>query len=313
MILVTEAIVTNERNETLLILRDDVRTWCQPGGALEAGELPDEAVAREVEEETGVQVHPVRLVGLTFTPRRRGDELVLTFRCIQRGGELSSSPEALRVAFLPAASLPTPMLAMHRQRLEKGLRHAGGPPDWDVYRYPWYLRLARPLLDQYLNLRNRLTGRNYEPPPGWESAAFVVIRDDAGRVLWVKRRDHAVWNLPGGGAQPGEAPWTAALRETREETGLDVRLDGLTGIYVKPENRIVFVFTARMARGALAPNEEAQAFGYFAPGEEPPNSLPKHVARVADAVGPDEITLFRRQDEPATDLAVLARSGNDSC
>jgi ADP-ribose pyrophosphatase YjhB (NUDIX family) len=251
MILVTEAIVTNERNETLLILRDDVRTWCQPGGALEAGELPDEAVAREVEEETGVQVHPVRLVGLTFTPGRRGDELVLTFRCIQRGGEPNASPEALQAAFLPASPLPAPMLAMHRQRLQKGLRHAGGPPDWHRYDYPWYLRLARPLLDRYLNLRNRLTGRSYAPPPEWESAAFAVLRDDAGRVLWVKRRDYAVWNLPGGGRQHGEAPWVTVARETREETGVEIGLDGLAGVYVKRGNQMVFVFDAHITAGSV--------------------------------------------------------------
>jgi 8-oxo-dGTP diphosphatase len=306
MIIVVEGIVTNHWNEALFILRDDVRTWCQPGGALEAGELPDEAVVREVTEETGVQIYPVRLVGLTFTPGGRGDQLVLTFRCIQRGGEVAPSPEALQVAFLPVAAIPSPMLAMHRQRLEKGLRHAGGPPLWDAYRYPWYLRLARPVLDGYLNLRNRLTGRQYTPPPDWEVAAFAVIRDEAGRVLWVKRRDHAVWNLPGGGGQTGEAPWHTALRETREETGLDVQLDELTGVYVKPGNHIVFVFTARVTGGALAPNEEVQEFGYFPPGEEPPNSLAKHVSRVADAVGPDEVTLFRRQDERAADLPALA-------
>lgn len=306
MILVAEGVVTNQWNEALFILRDDVRTWCQPGGALEAGELPDKAVAREVAEETGVQVYPVRLVGLTFTPGRREDQLVLTFRCIQRGGELAPSPEALQAAFLPVASLPSPMLAMHRQRLELGLRHAGGPPEWGAYHYPWYLRLARPVLDGYLNLRNRVTGRQYTAPPDWQVAAFAVIRDEEGRVLWVKRRDHAVWNLPGGGGQMGEAPWSTAVRETREETGLEVRLDGLTGVYVKPANRIVFVFTARITGGALAPNEEAQEFGYFAPGEEPPNSLPKHIARVADAVGADEVTLFRRQDEPASDLPGMA-------
>lgn len=308
MRMVTEAIVTNQWNEALFILRDDVRTWCQPGGALEAGELPDEGVAREVKEETGVEVYPVRLVGLTFTPGSTS-QLIFTFRCIQRGGEPHPSDEALQVAFLPVKPPPAPMLAMHRQRLETGLHHAGGPPDWSEYHYPWYLRLARPLLNQYLNARNRITGRLYSPPPDWHSAAFTVIRDGAGRVLWVRRRDPAVWNLPGGGGEAGEAPWVTATREAREETGLEITLDELSGVYVKPGNQMIFVFTATSVGGVLAPTEEAIEFAYFAPGEEPPDALPKHAARVADALGPDEVTLFRHQDEPPADLERLARRG----
>ncbi len=312
MRLVADAIVTNEWNETLLIRRDDTRTWAQPGGALDAGELPDAAAVREVEEETGVKVYPVRLVGLTFTANRRDDQLVFTFRCIQRGGEIRRSIEATEVGFLPAARLPSRMLAPHRQRLEQGLRHAGGPPHWRSYRFPWYLRLGRPLLFLYLNARNRVTGRTYQPPPDWQSAAFVVIRDDGGRVLWVRRKDYNVWNLPGGAGLAHEAPWQTAVRECREETGLSVRLDGLSGVYVGPGNRIAFVFTAQATGGELALNEEAAGFAYFAPGEEPANALPQHLVRVADAVGPDEVTLFRREEAPASDLAQLAAQGDNA-
>lgn len=295
MKLVADAIVTNEWNETLLILRDDTRTWAQPGGALDAGELPDAAVVREVEEETGVKVYPVRLVGLTFSPNRRDDQLVFTFRCIQRGGEIGASLESTEVAFLPSVRLPSPMLAMHRQRLEAGLRHRGGPPQWRTYRFPWYLRLGRPLLNLYLNVRNRLTGRTYRPPAEWQSAAFAVIRDEAGQVLWVKWADPDVWKLPGGAGLPHETPWETVRREASEDTGLAVEPLDLTGVYVKPDNEIVFVFSAPTT-GAERSYLAGQAhFAFFAPGEEPANALPQHVRRVADALGPDEVTLFRRQ------------------
>lgn len=310
MQLVADAIVTNEWNETLLIRRDDTRTWAQPGGALNDGELPDSAVVREVEEETGVKVYPVRLVGLTFSPNRRHDQLVFTFRCIQRGGVIGRSAESTEVAFLPAARLPSPMLGMHRQRLEQGLRHPGGPPQWATYRFPWYLRLGRPLLNLYLNARNRLTGRVYNAPPDWRSAAFAVIRDETGRVLWVRWREPDVWKLPGGAGLPHEAPWETVRREAGEDTGLAVEPLDLTGVYVKPTNEIIFVFTAPVTPQERRSLESQLRFAFFAPGEEPANALPQHVRRVADAVGPEEVTLFRRQGE-ADDQATAAGAQAD--
>jgi ADP-ribose pyrophosphatase YjhB (NUDIX family) len=297
MKLIADAIVTNEWNETLLIRRDDTRTWSQPGGALNAGELPDAAAVREVEEETGMKVYPVRLVRLTFSANRRDDQLVFTFRCIQRGGQLRESEESLEVGFLPAAAPPSPMLAMHRERLETALRHPGGPPQWSIYRFPWYLRLGRPLLNLYLDVRNQFTGRTYAPPAEWKSAAFTVIRDEAGRVLWVRWTEPNVWKLPGGAGIAHEAPWQTAVRETTEDTGLAIEPTDLTGVYVQSDNQIVFVFSARLPADAALSATNRPTLAFFAPAQEPPNALPHHVSRVADAVGSDDITLFRRQDD----------------
>jgi 8-oxo-dGTP pyrophosphatase MutT (NUDIX family) len=64
-------------------------------------------------------------------------------------------------------------------------------------------------------------------------AVAAVIRDDQGRVLLVQTRA-GFWSLPAGAIDPGEAPREAVVRETREETGLEVRpvrlLDALGGI-----------------------------------------------------------------------------------
>ena len=64
MKLITSGIVTNQYGHVLLIQRDDSLTWAPPGGILEHGELPTEGVVREVREETGLMVTPVRLVAL---------------------------------------------------------------------------------------------------------------------------------------------------------------------------------------------------------------------------------------------------------
>jgi ADP-ribose pyrophosphatase YjhB (NUDIX family) len=129
--------------------------------------------------------------------------------------------------------------------------------------------------------------------------AFVIVRDPTGRVLWVRRTDYNVWNLPGGGCGPQEAPWEAAVRETREETGLEVRLTGLSGVYVKPEqSRMALVFAGEVAGGELTTGPEAAGFAMFGPGQEPANSLPKHVERAADACSGAEQTVFKVQAGP---------------
>ncbi len=51
------------------------------------------------------------------------------------------------------------------------------------------------------------------------------------RILLTKRDDFEVWCLPGGGVEEGESVAQAAIRETKEETGLDVKLTSLVGIY----------------------------------------------------------------------------------
>ncbi len=75
--------------------------------------------------------------------------------------------------------------------------------------------------------------------PEFTIAAFGIIFDKQKRVLLCHRRDCDLWNLPGGGMEHGESPWDCAKRETKEETGLDVEVVKLAGVYGKPENNAV--------------------------------------------------------------------------
>lgn len=65
-------------------------------------------------------------------------------------------------------------------------------------------------------------------------AAGVVLRDDVGRVLLIRRATEDTWGIPGGGVEPGETWAAAAVRECREETGWDAHIDELLGIYSDP-------------------------------------------------------------------------------
>ncbi len=62
----------------------------------------------------------------------------------------------------------------------------------------------------------------------------VVINDEQGKIVFIKRNDLPVWDLPGGHVEEGESLVEAAIREVKEETGLDVRITRLVGIYSRP-------------------------------------------------------------------------------
>src|SRR5258705_1741299 len=64
------------------------------------------------------------------------------------------------------------------------------------------------------------------------SAVAAVSEDPAGRVLLCQQsQGHRMWGLPGGRIRPGESPIHAAVRDIREETGTDIDLVDLVGLY----------------------------------------------------------------------------------
>ncbi|WP_194829021.1 NUDIX domain-containing protein [Nocardia sp. XZ_19_231] len=68
----------------------------------------------------------------------------------------------------------------------------------------------------------------------------VLVTDGAGRILMQRRGDSGNWSLPGGAMEIGETLEECAVRETKEETGLDIEITGLLGIYTDPEHVIEY-------------------------------------------------------------------------
>ncbi len=109
-------VLSPDRKEVLLIKRKDVPIWVLPGGGVDDGETPEQAVTREVEEESGLQVSVVHKACEFHAVSKLGQSLAI-FECQSHGGVLSSTDESLEAAFFPLEKLPSPLFYLHRNWL----------------------------------------------------------------------------------------------------------------------------------------------------------------------------------------------------
>jgi 8-oxo-dGTP pyrophosphatase MutT (NUDIX family) len=110
-------------------------------------------------------------------------------------------------------------------------------------------------------------------------SANVVVVNNGGQVLLIRRTGNDDWALPGGAMDLGESLIDAARRETAEETGVQVQITGLVGIYTDPRHVIHYpgndevrqefsvVFTARPIGGAPAPSSGSGEVAWFPPAQ----------------------------------------------
>jgi len=104
----------------------------------------------------------------------------------------------------------------------------------------------------------------------------VITRAD-GRIVLVKRAiepGYGKWVFPGGYVDRGEEVTMAAVREAKEEAGLDIRIDRLIGIYsYAGRTPIIIVYAATVLGGELAVDEEGIEARWFAPSAIPWDDL----------------------------------------
>jgi glycerol-1-phosphatase len=107
------------------------------------------------------------------------------------------------------------------------------------------------------------------------------------QILLTKREDFGVWCLPGGHVDDGESVAQAAIREIAEETGLEIRLTRLVGIYSIPKAQawvnLIILFAGESIGGALrAQQGEVSEMAYFYLDAIPENLLWGHRQRILD-------------------------------
>ena len=125
--------------------------------------------------------------------------------------------------------------------------------------------------------------------------AAAIILNDAGHVLLVKQSyGYLNWEIPGGGAEIGESVVETVLREVREETGLLVEAERITGVYYEPElDLLSFAFFCRRSdeNAEFRPDAEVTECAYW-----PPTALPRPIS---------DFTIRRIEEALAGEIQIL--------
>lgn len=130
------------------------------------------------------------------------------------------------------------------------------------------------------------------------SVSAVVWRDaPAGELLLMRRSDNGRWGLPGGYVEAGESVAEAAAREVLEETGAEIEIGTLIGVYSDPRVQVIaypdgarvhavnLCFEAKLrGLGRATTPEETLESGFFSPAALPEPFVPIHRIRVRDAL-----------------------------
>jgi ADP-ribose pyrophosphatase YjhB (NUDIX family) len=245
--------------------------WSLPVGFLQYGETAEQAAAREVAEETGLRVEVMALIGsYSDVINEQRSHLVLIFRGRIIGGALCAGDDAEAVEWFSENFLP-PIAFLSAQRAVEAWRaERSGPPT--AY---YFCPRCRSQLETC-----KIGERQHQACPtcGWMywinpiPIAETIVANAEGQVLLIKRKFPprvGDWALPGGYIDWGENAEAAAVREVREETGLEVRLLrllctlGLPSLLNPAHCILKAIFIGEISGGNLQAGDDALEAQFF--------------------------------------------------
>jgi 8-oxo-dGTP pyrophosphatase MutT (NUDIX family) len=275
----------DEEGRVLLAKHQDYDQWALPGGSIDPGETPADAAVREMWEETGLLVEPVRIVGVYggaayCVTYPNGDQIAsvdTVFECRIIGGHLAADQEEISELryFTPVelANLALPPW------MDAVLPHLSGGGDRTYFHLPTWTRpvdgVRKGGVSAYVRDLRRQIGHDLLLLP----AVFALVFDQQGNVLLQQRADNGHWSAPGGGMDPHESPSDAVVREVWEETGVLVEPVRVLGVYGGPRLRhthtngdqtasILILFECRARDGVPTPDGFESLATKFVPAAE---------------------------------------------
>ena len=268
------SVIARREDEVLLVrAAPPADGWELPTCRLMAAEAPRDAAVRAVREAVGLEVTVDTL--FDAYPVEGAEPGILLVYLGTFAGNASVTSD--RGAFFP------------RRALRANVAHAGHVQalrDWTAASY--HVAVIQP--DRFCpKCGTRLVVQNvrgqelpvcpacrfvlYRDP---KVGAGVLVEDEQGRILLVRRAvnpERGKWHIPSGFVDAGEHPEEAARREVREETGLEVHIDELCGVYTYDDDLrgagIWLCYRGRIVGGTLQPADDVSEVGFFAPAELP--------------------------------------------
>jgi len=158
-LVVVQGIVRSERGEILLAVRSDLQGWELPGGTPKRAEALEDALCRELREETGLQVIVERVVG-DYVRTGFRPHTARVYVCRAAGGRLRSSHETLALRWFDPQTLPDTLFPWYRMPILDAL----GAPSAPVTRYE-HQGLSAILAGMTIDLKTRARGVEGERNP----------------------------------------------------------------------------------------------------------------------------------------------------
>jgi 8-oxo-dGTP diphosphatase len=295
-------LVLDDRGHVLLRRSLDFDWWELPGSLLEPGERLSACLIRGLRCEAGLTVEPTRLIGLYTSPDfdltyPNGDQVqqfIACFACRVNGGmPHTGEADARDLAYFAPTALPD-VPSWYRAMIEDNT--VGAPTASFRRGSP-----GRPTSHEHVIKLRQYVGQERLVMVGGGG----LVRDDAGRILLIRRSDDGNWALPAGSMELGERLDQAVAREVGEETGLVVRAERLAGVYTGGSTYkytypngdqtmiVTTLFDCQVVGGTLgADNKESLEVRFFPPDRLPP-LLEIHSIRIRDGLLGQEAAFFQ--------------------